>query len=102
MFFQFLLLLLCGHLHENQVLGVVSISQLLPHPEIVSSLGVVSSPTRTDVEDGALGDGVQKRRGLGAGAGGEQRRMAIQLAALVCDSHLGTYVVTGSAQAHGI
>lgn len=58
------------------------ISQLLPHPEVVSRLGVASSPTRTDVENGALGDGVQRRRGLGAGAGGDQRRMAVQLAAL--------------------
>lgn len=60
----------------------MSISQLLPHPEVVSRLRVASSPTRTDVEDGALGDGVQRRRGLGAGAEGVQRGMAIQLAAL--------------------
>lgn len=47
----------------------MSILKLLPHPEIVSMLGVASLPTRPDVEDGALKDGVQKRRGLGAGAG---------------------------------
>lgn len=57
-------------MHENRVLGVVSAS-LLPRLEVVSRLGVASPPTGTDVEDVELGDGVQRRPGLGSGAGSD-------------------------------
>ena len=57
-------------MHENRVLGVVSAS-LLTRLEVVSRLGVASPPTGTDVEDVELGDGVQRRPGLGSGAGSD-------------------------------
>ena len=43
-------------------------------------------------EDGAWGGK------SGRGAGGDWRRMAVELSAQVCDSHLGTCVVTDSVQ----
>lgn len=60
------------------MLGVVCTSLPLPHPEVVSSLGVASLPAGADMEDGAPGEEAR----AGSWCGGDWRSMAVGLSAL--------------------
>lgn len=85
-------------MHENWVLGVVPALLLLPHSEVGLSLGwphYLEGQAWRMVQPEE--DGVQGGKS-GRDVGGDWRRMAVELAAQVCDSHLGICVVTDSVQ----
>lgn len=87
-------------MHENQVLGVVCALLPLPHPGVVSRLGVAALPTGTDVEDGAPGEQVLRSSGwelvLGATRGAWLGIVSHGFVSLTRGP-----VVPGSAQASG-